>query len=362
MSSRFDLTILAISISLALGIPALAAERPATLPMTEQDQKPAADTKSLPGVQKPALSPGGTSTLPKGAQSPKAGTVLRNTAPLPTAPAIAPAPKAPAVNTPAMGGALPKPGVSLPKPAPVAAPMPNIAVPVPNKVPVPTGGFSPAPAAPATPTAVMERSYQAGARYNGGYANWHCEANRCTTTRLANTAITECRALAQAAGRILAFETPAGPLSAPELTRCNSPVISELEVYACSGDDDLRRNSSLRLALLVEGRTFDAHAGGHQLFTEIPSRTCKTARLGRLLIGAFSLSDLKTLSFKFVSGQPTDFRIHNPDDWDMQELIVQGVAREPGGRQTIIRLADRRGNPVARLSDGELFQIELGPR
>lgn len=328
-------------------VPALTQRMPATI-------KPAAPTPGAlgmtPSVNTPAKNkPGEPPAL---SNMPGPGTIM-------TTPTMQ-SPHAGSVTPGATGFA--KPTVKLPK-LKAVAPEASVATPLPNNfttpLPPPAPPVAAAPSAPAHPVAIMERNFAAGTFLDTRYSRWSCEGNRCTTMRMLNVDTVECQALAQAAGRLVSFATPTKQFDANDMVKCNSPVVSQIEVYACSGDDDLRRNSHLNLALIIGHRGFDAHTG-YQLFTGIPGNTCKTATYGPPVLGKFALSDLSVLSFKFTSGQPTSFRIDSPDNWDMSQLTVQAMVTDPGGRQSIIRLLDKHDKK--RFSDGDMFQVEMNYR
>jgi hypothetical protein len=108
------------------------------------------------------------------------------------------------------------------------------------------------------PTAIMERSFAAGTRLA---VFWRCEGNTCTRIPLDHDEVSECRALAQAAGRVVWFSTPNTFLNAAQLEDCNSPMVQRFEVTACSGADDLRQNSTFHITWIVARRNVDTTRG-----------------------------------------------------------------------------------------------------
>jgi hypothetical protein len=215
-------------------------------------------------------------------------------------------------------------------------PAPTVSVPEPG-----TGQGAPSP-----PTAVFGRSFTSGATFDTRYSRWTCSGNRCTTARLANTEFAECQALAQSAGPLVSFEAQGRTLAPADLARCNSPVVDGFNVTACSGDDDLRGNSTVQMTWIVDGRPFDV-ARGQPLFDDgIASHTCAVANFDRTLVAPFPLIDLRQIVFDFHTVQGRGIHIESPDNWDMAQISIQARVSDPGGRRSIIQLVDQRRTPA----------------
>jgi hypothetical protein len=250
--------------------------------------------------------------------------------------------------------ALPPLRVQTPQPGTGAGlPAPAVGLPGPRSEPAPTPA-----AAPASPVAILERTLPASARIDTFYSRWICTGNRCTTSRLVNRDFVECQALARSAGRLVSFETPAGQMGPHDLERCNAPVVEGFNITACSGEDDLRGNSTLKFAWYVEGRSFDV-AHGQPVFHGIPSHTCATAHIDRLLLAPFPLVDLRQLVFDFHTVQGRGIHIESEDNWDMAEISVQARVIDPGGRASIVQLVDRRDNPVHRFENIDRWYVDV---
>jgi hypothetical protein len=250
--------------------------------------------------------------------------------------------------------ALPPLRVPAPQPGTVAGlPVPAVSLPGPRSEPAPTPA-----ATPASPVAILERNVAANTRMDTLYSRWSCTGNRCTTTRLVNRDFVECQALARSAGRLVSFETPGGQMSPHDLERCNAPVVEGFNITACSGEDDLRGNSTLKFAWYVEGRSFDV-ALGQPVFHGIPSHTCATAHIDRMLLAPFPLVDLRQLVFDFHTVQGRGIHIESEDNWDMAEISVQARVIDPGGRASIVQLVDRHDNPVHRFENIDRWYVDV---
>jgi hypothetical protein len=158
----------------------------------------------------------------------------------------------------------------------------------------------------------------------------------------ARHAVLVCADLAQAAGRVTYFSDSRIILNADQLARCNAPFIRDIEVVACSGSDDLRSNTELRIGPRILGRTSN-NGRYRDLFSGIPSNACKTARLN---MGGYPVTELEGYDLQFKSRERSAFDA--PDKWDMVQFSVTATVTDPGGRRYLQRIVDRRDNPIKR--------------
>jgi len=217
---------------------------------------------------------------------------------------------------------------------------------------------------PSEPTVTLENPYPGLLRTSS--ETWRCSGNTCTYQSSrgdigARQAVGYCSRVAQVAGRVLFFTNGRLPLSAEDLERCNSPVVHELEVIACSGDDDLRRNSQLRMGMRFRNGNFTLDSY-RTIFTEIPANACKTRRLsgvGWLPFLRFNLGNLMSLHFRFLSFDSGPF--DTADNWDMVQFTINATVTAPGGRRYVERIVDLRDNPIVRFSDKDFWTKEINP-
>jgi len=135
-------------------------------------------------------------------------------------------------------------------------------------------------------------------------------------------------------------------------------MVHELEIVACSGDDDLRRNSQLRMGIYRQGGNFTLD-DYRTIFTEIPANACKTRRLNSYSGGSFILGNLTSFHFRFLSFDSGPF--DTADNWDMVQLTINATVTAPGGRRYLERIVDLRDNPIVRFKDKDFWTKEVNP-
>jgi hypothetical protein len=217
---------------------------------------------------------------------------------------------------------------------------------------------------PDTPTLVLENPYS-----DIIYActtRWRCVGTRCTLfpgmedRLVGREAVHTCSAVAQQAGRIMFMTDGRRPFSAELLAKCNSPVVHQMEIIACSGADDLRSASKFDMGIKTEGRNL-VLGQFKTIFTDIPANTCKTIRIGGpLWFNPFILGQLSYLEFRFRTYDSTIMQTE--DNWDMTQFTVNATVTDPGGRRYMQRIVDRQGNPlVKRFSSSTPWRININP-
>jgi hypothetical protein len=171
--------------------------------------------------------------------------------------------------------------------------------------------------------------------------------------------IETCSRLAQTAGRVVWFTDGRAPFDADKLARCNSPVVHEIEILACSGNDNLRDASNLKIGLFVKGRNFTDANYRRIMSAGIRSNSCQSARLGGVLLTKFRLSELGAIYLYFHSYDSALFQAD--DEWDMSRFSVTATVTEPGGRRLIERIVDERGNPIHRFTRPGHWHVDVNP-
>lgn len=294
-------------------------------------------TQQQPASQAPAQSP------PK--QNPAPNPPKQNPAPRPqTQPQSSPndAAPAPAGQTPGKDQASARPGSGGERTTgPASGPAPQTATPV------------------RVPTAILEQPVPGRVAHTTTNARWNCEGRRCEAVGLdLRDFYDACAPLAQIVGPVVSFQSVELSLNAQEIQRCNSPVVRSLYVMACSGADDLRERSTLKMGWLVAGRRFTPEDVRQVLFTEIPRNECRFVTVSGGLLVPFPLMDLTSLAFLFEGGRraPTD----SIDDWDMRQLIVQANVTRAGGAPLTVPLIRREGSAtINHFDDVERWSVEV---
>jgi hypothetical protein len=211
------------------------------------------------------------------------------------------------------------------------------------------------------PTAMMERSFSAGTRFTTSHGFWACSGNRCVATGLDLRRFFEaCPHLSRQAGPVVWFRSREISLKERELALCNSPVVEEFVVTACSGADDFRIGSSLKMSWDAGDGFFPAQ--GQPLdFIErrISANNCNFARIPRHGIRPFPLIALRKLRFMFEGGRRTFTDAQ--DDWDMQRILVQVKVARPGDPAINMVILRAEGNPLRRFEDVSHWDVDIPP-
>lgn len=199
---------------------------------------------------------------------------------------------------------------------------------------------------------------------------WSCSGSRCFTSavragRGTSHAKFNCQTLARAVGRIKSFRWPGGQFNAEDIKSCNRPILSSIEFAVRSGEDDLRRNSRIKVEFIPDGEAggwnayplFWAGVGKHVRSSEhvVFDRDTSSIRYGQYL----TERGIKRIKVTFNGGSAGPF--DTADNWDMNEMTVRAHLVEVDGRFRELTLVDLRGNPVHRFRDKDEWEVNVPP-
>ena len=224
----------------------------------------------------------------------------------------------------------------------------------------PVSGPAPQTVTPVrVPTAILEQPVRGRVAHTTTNARWDCEGRRCEAVRLdLRDFYDACAPLAQIVGPVVSFQSVELALNAQEIQRCNSPIVQSLYVMACSGPDDLRQQSVLKMGWQVDGRNFTPDDVRQVLFTEIARNECRSVNVTRGLLLPFPLMDFRRVHFLFEGGRrvPTD----SLDDWDMRQLIVMANVTRAGGTPLTVPLIRMEGSATRhRFEDVDRWSVDV---
>jgi hypothetical protein len=206
------------------------------------------------------------------------------------------------------------------------------------------------------PQAILQNGRPAG-RFQTARQDWYCDGTRCNIPGQSSplsggdNSVDDCARLAQVAGRVTWFSDGIEIFDAANLARCNSPNVTSYEVLACSGADDLRSASHVKIGLNIRGRTFDRGSYRRIFAKGIQANSCQT----ELVDGPdFRLSELLSIGITFQSYDSG--ALQTDDNWDMTRIRIMANVREPGGRTAILRVIDEQLEPVKRFESRDSWQ------